>query len=196
MKIETKYAIGDKVYHARVKQVRKQLDCPDCLGTKKWKAISPAGSEYEFDCPRCGHSYVSREQSLDYMVYEPAIRPLTIGSVRTDSNDEPGKRNSYMCHETGVGSGTVYYEKDLGATQEEAYARALEICVEQNKGPDIVERYSQAVVAHAYDLKSLREKQEIDESRALRYKIEDLVSELGAAQSLTEVRDTLDKVTW
>src|SRR5690606_14903966 len=27
--------------------------CPDCGGTHTWKAISPAGYEFEVDCPRC-----------------------------------------------------------------------------------------------------------------------------------------------
>ena len=53
MIIQTKFSIGDVVYFADTIIETKMHDCPDCLGTRKWKAISPAETEYTFDCPRC-----------------------------------------------------------------------------------------------------------------------------------------------
>lgn len=38
MLIETKFSIGDVVYYATTTTETKEHECPDCLGTRKWKA--------------------------------------------------------------------------------------------------------------------------------------------------------------
>lgn len=120
--IETKYSVGDVVYRAGTSTTRKQHPCPDCLGSRKWAAVSPAGSEYSFACPRCSASYNSdRDLTLDYIAHVPHVEKLTIGSVQFNSANgswDSGAR--YMAHETGVGSGSVYNEDDLFRTEAEA----------------------------------------------------------------------------
>lgn len=117
--ITTKYSIGDVVYFAGTVTAAKQHPCPDCKGEKKWKAVSPAGNEYDFACPRCTARYLSNHNlSLNYTAHVPRIRRLTIGSVQFNSNPgsyDPGAR--YMCQETGIGSGSVYDEAKLFETE-------------------------------------------------------------------------------
>lgn len=124
---EIKYAIGDRVWHATTTQSQEKHPCPDCLGTGKWDVKSPAGTEAEVDCPRCkGH------KTLSIYSTAPDIRHLTIGSIKIDTDvkveTEPYLRDpvQYMCPETGVGSGTLYYQQRLFATKDEATAAAME----------------------------------------------------------------------
>lgn len=126
--IETKFSVGDTVWHASTATEKKQHPCPDCLDSREWKAISPAGDEFNFRCPRCSANYVARDElSLAYTASVPAVRKLTIGSVRYDSHDTWGEGKSpasYMCEETGVGGGSVYNEDRLFATEAEAQVAA------------------------------------------------------------------------
>ena len=108
MKISPKYEIGDKVWRAYTTVEHFQHDCPDCLGEKEWKAESPAGTKYTFPCPRCSSMYQSNSAlSLKYRKFVPSTQLLTIGSVRLDTADKDHPV-SYMCVETGVGSGSIH----------------------------------------------------------------------------------------
>lgn len=55
------------------------------------------------------------------------METLTIGSVRFDSHDSGADSEpaSYMCRETGVDSGSIWYESQLRATREEAEIDAV-----------------------------------------------------------------------
>jgi len=152
--IETKFAIGDVVYHASTHLTTKQHPCPDCKGERKWKAISPAGAEYEFACPRCAATFQSNSDlSLRYQAFAPAVSRLTIGSIRVDTADERG--HSYMCVETGVGSGSIYYENDMFLTHEEAMTVATLKAAEQDKGIEWVAKlYDKTLSLSDYELNS------------------------------------------
>lgn len=152
--IETKFAVGDRVYHASTHLTTKQHPCPDCKGAQKWKAISPAGAEYQFPCPRCCASFQSNSDlSLRYQAFAPAVSTLTIGSIRVDTADERG--HSYMCVETGVGSGSVYYEKDMFSTREEAMTAAQLKAAEKDKGLDWVAKlYDKTLSLSDYEMSS------------------------------------------
>jgi hypothetical protein len=107
----TKYNIGDQVYYSKVVQKDFKAPCPDCLDTRKWKAVSPAGNTLEMNCPRCSAYYQPpAEMRLNYMKYVGQPQTLTIGSAMLNTaEDEP----RYMCEETGVGSGAIYPESQL-----------------------------------------------------------------------------------
>lgn len=151
---ETKFSIGDVVYRASIATVTKQHPCPDCKGSRKWKAISPAGSEYDFTCPRCSSSYQSnRDLSLSYAQCEPSINCLTIGSVRVDTHERKG--NQYMCLETGVGSGNIYYESDLFHTEDEALKAAKQKAAVANVEVEWVAKlYDKTLSLSDYELTS------------------------------------------
>ena len=169
--IVTKYSVGDVVYFASTVSTRKKHDCPDCLGTRKWSAQSPAGGTFEFACPRCSASYQSdRDLSLDYTAHEPTAGRLTIGSIQV--NTAPGAYdhgNRYMCVETGIGSGSVYNEDRLFETEAEALAAAKELADEQNATTEwIVQLYNKTLALSDYQIESAKFKLAEDEARNAR----------------------------
>lgn len=151
--LTTKYSVGDKVFLATTTTTRKQRPCPDCLGSRKWKAVAASGREYEFTCPRCSNGYRSyNDISLDYTEIAPHVRPLTIGSVRVDtaSSDRPVE---YMCVETGIGSGNLYRESEMFSDEASALIAAKLKAAEQNaETPWIVEQWNRALEISDYQL--------------------------------------------
>lgn len=124
-----KYRIGQKVYRASETSSSASHPCPDCLGTGKWKVITPAGAELEASCQRCGTYSSSDIPSLKYQTWVAIVQPLTIGSIQIDT--AAGKDSHwqsdpvrYMCRETGIGSGSVYDERNLFAIEDEARTAA------------------------------------------------------------------------
>lgn len=126
MNLNPKFSIGDKVFFVSTTTTTGRHDCPDCGGSKVWEAKSPAGQTIEMDCPRCTRRHYDAGLSLDYTKSVPWVRELTIGSVRIDTAAE--KPISYMCQETGVGSGSVYYEESLFSDRDYADAEAARMC--------------------------------------------------------------------
>jgi hypothetical protein len=153
MKIKSKYSVGDTVYYSGLISLQKKLDCPDCFGEERWTTTSPAGIEYWFDCPRCSSNYLSdRKMSLSYLGFKANVEALTIGSVRFDSSKDDGKY-TYMCKETGVGSGTVYDQDDLFLTRDEATNKAERKADDQEKSnPSSVAQYAGALSVCDYQL--------------------------------------------
>jgi len=94
------------------------VQCPDCLGTKEWRVLLPSGEEFQHDCRTCSRGYYSEGRVAEYGDRGIVVE-RTIGSIRVDTADE-NRPVSYMCCETGVGSGTVYDEKNLFLTKQEA----------------------------------------------------------------------------
>lgn len=127
-----KFTIGDHAFCGRVESTKRERECPDCKGTKKWKCTTPAGEEFQIQCPRCTNSYGVPQ--LHYYEAAARIDALTIGSVRIDTSAIEGETVAYMCHETGIGSGSIWYENRLFATREEAEAQAaIEVAEFQSK---------------------------------------------------------------
>jgi len=60
---------------------------------------------------------------LTVPVFGSTVRKLTIGSVLIDTHEDRGPV-SYMCRETGIGSGSIYYESKLFASKADADAHA------------------------------------------------------------------------
>lgn len=118
MKIQSKFSEGDKVWCATVEYSDNEITCPDCLGTLHWVVVFADGDAVEIDCQTCKHSFESPSGRIRYKNHKPCVRLLTIGSVRYD------KEFSYMCAETGIGSGQIHYEKDLFLRKDEAEKRA------------------------------------------------------------------------
>lgn len=196
--ITTKYSIGDTVFHASTTTERKRHPCPDCLGSRKWTAKSPAGTEYVFDCPRCSASYNSdRDLTLDYTASVPAAKQLTIGSVQFNSASgswDHGAR--YMCRETGVGSGSVYNESDLFLTEEEALAAAkIKADLANTETKWIVELYNKSLSISDYQLDSATMRAAKDEkSRAssMLWNLGDLFSRIEEADSKDDILEAVE----
>lgn len=191
--LTTKFGIGDTVYWATTIIVQKQHPCPDCLDTKSWNAISPAGVEYTFPCPRCSASYMgNNDLSLKYSVHEATCQKMTVGSVRVDTHDD--KPNSYMCRETGVGSGSVYYENDLFATEEEAMQAAKAKAVSRTESSEwMVEQYGKSLSLSDYEMTNAERKQNKADRQAWTDKYRELLYALDDCTSLEEVRIEVEK---
>lgn len=133
--LTTKFDVGQVVWRAGTTTEQRSHPCPDCLGSREWVATSPAGAEFKVPCPRCSGSHqANRDLSLTYAAHAPSVSRLTIGLVKASSQIGDGFEdgNSYMCLETGVGSGSIYREADLFATEEEALVAAKAKAAVQN----------------------------------------------------------------
>ena len=193
--IKTKFSIGDTVYRAGTTTVQKRHDCPDCLGSRKWEAKSPAGGIYEFTCPRCGGQYRSEDAlTLDYREFAPHVDRLTIGSVRTDSHDN--RPVTYMCRETGVGSGSVYDENILFATPDEATKAAEGIAAGQNVSvPWVAKRYSKTLELSDYQLENALIKHARNEQSRHSSRLQMLFEDLREADTPDRIKEVLDGFT-
>jgi len=202
--IETKYAIGDVVFFASTTSQTFKRDCPDCLGQGKWTAISPAGTNYQFACPRCSARFQSdRDLSLEYTQYVPVAHAVTIGSVQHNTHDTsfrdgqwvPGAKTTYMCRETGVGSGTMYDEARLFLTRDEAMVAAQAIADEQNDRSEwVVSLYNKTLELSDYHLDNLKielAKRAATEATCKLWNLGDLFGEIEAAQTVDEIKDLI-----
>lgn len=191
--ITTKFSIGDVVYAAGTTTVRKQRPCPDCLGTRKWKAVSPAGQEYEFGCPRCATRYLSNNDlSLDYSAHAPNVERLTIGQVRTETG--PDAKVQYMCRETGIGSGTLWSEDRLYATDAEATEASDTLAkVRDEETGWIKKQFDKTLEISDYELTNATVKtaRDCEISRSVRFQM--LVEDLSDCQTNEEVQDALER---
>jgi len=193
--IETKYGVGDVVWAATTRTEQRQHDCPDCLGSRKWEARSPAGGVFAVDCPRCGDVYQSnRALSLKYTLFVPSAQKLTIGQVRAYSG--PDGKTEYMAHETGIGSGSLWYEDRLFPTQEEATAAAQAVADEQNSNPEgwVKKQYDETAKFSDYQLREASIAAADYRRIQAEVRVGMLLDDLDEAASVEEVKDLI--ATW
>lgn len=118
MNITTKYSIGDKLWVGVTCWIDKSVKCPEC--EYGYIAITlKSGESSHAKCPQCYGR--GRFPTWDF---HPVVEEVTIGSVHYASHKIPEQQVSYMCVETGVGSGSIWYEPLLHLTQAEAEASA------------------------------------------------------------------------
>lgn len=115
--VQPKYSKGQIVYKGGAYYMEHREQCPDCLGTREWTATTPKGEQFPVCCNTCHEGWESKGTIRVYKD-SPVVETLTIGSIRFDTSDD--EVFSYMCHETGVGCGTVHYESTLFESREEA----------------------------------------------------------------------------
>lgn len=203
--ITTKYSMGDVVYLAGTTTEHRQRPCPDCLGSRKWEARSPAGGEFTFACPRCSTRYSDKDElSLAYMAHAPLVTRLTIGSIQV--NTAPGSWDTgarYMANETGVGSGSVYKEDDLFASEEDALtsAKARALSADQSVGW-VVKQYNRALEISDYQLESAALKKASDadwRARSMLFGVNGLFESIAEAEgkdAILELIDDYRKYDW
>ena len=111
MRLESKFDLGDKVWKIGYLMTKVNDKCPTCEGKKRIFI-----KDSDFQCPDCcGRGYHVRYEPQSWKIQEL----LTVGQIRITKDKKEDKRE-YMCNETGVGSGSIHYEKDLFHTYEEA----------------------------------------------------------------------------
>ena len=130
MQINTKFDLGQQVYNILLKKTEVWITCTACNARGQ---ICLADGE-KIACPKC----YGRKGQTDYRDDKWHCEgPLTVGQVRVEITNSPGmhggerfdnykaqegREESYMCVETGVGSGAIYYTDTLYASAEEAIA--------------------------------------------------------------------------
>lgn len=120
-----KFAMGDVVFYPSIGTKVEPLPCPDCLGTRRWKVVTPAGAEMETECQRCmGWGRPADLPKPERMVAYPVVSRLTVGKIEATTHPHCGDHVRYMANETGVGSGSIYDESRLCASEEDANAVA------------------------------------------------------------------------
>lgn len=203
--IETKYSIGDVVWFASTTTEQKQHPCPDCNDTKKWAAISPAGNEYTFVCPRCSTRFNGHDElRLTYTAHVPTARRMTIGSVQFNSAKEGWDAGArYMCMETGVGSGSVYEEARLFEAESDALIYAQTLADTANAThPSIVSQYNRSLEISDYQLESALLKKAEDAKRRARqllWNLNDLfdtIKEADDKDAILEAVDDYQQYNW
>lgn len=112
MKLVSRYDVHDVVYGIYLHTKRYWKLCNTCEGTCK---VTVAGHEdVTTYCPSCRGGKIWQDTEGKYFV----IQQLTVGQVRIQAGYEP--EVTYMCEETGVGSGSVWKEDKLFLTMIEA----------------------------------------------------------------------------
>ncbi len=133
MNIETRFAGGDRVWHITRGKTRYWEPCAFCGSVGKIQGKD----EVWTSCPKC-YGKLGKYQYKDEESWHIVDgSPLTIGQVQlthtfewegsSDEFDNYGRQEEkteerYMCRETGIGSGTLYYSNRLCASEEEALA--------------------------------------------------------------------------
>lgn len=134
MILESKFNIGDTVFAARADREDVAVTCPECLGSRHWEVTSPAGNTMTVECPTCTYGYEVRGYITKSEV-RPTVQRLTIGQVRYEI-----ETFTYMCQETGIGSGTIWSEDRLSRTHEAAMERSVSFAAEVQKEQDAREK--------------------------------------------------------
>lgn len=200
--LTTKFSVGDVVYKGDLTTTEKMHDCPDCLGKKEWTVTSPAGETYTFKCPRCSLKFsINDAASLKYFEYKGYVRKLTIGSVRVDTNDMK-HGITYMCKETGVGSGSVYYEAELFSTREAAEKDADDRAKHQNStNKQVIEKYKWSLEASQYQLNGAKPAMEnklngmkLEAIRELTVELQNIIDGVVDTIKISEVQKILDRI--
>ena len=116
-----KFNIGDTVWFAQRKAVKKKTTCPDCFGKKYLTVILGDDSKVTIDCAGCTSGFAPPRGDIDYSQQEVDVKQVKI--TRMDISAE--KIKYYF--DDG------FYSKDVFATREEAEIRAKELAEEYNK---------------------------------------------------------------
>ena len=126
--IQPKYQIGQQVYFAWGGWKETFKTCPDCLGKMEWAVETPIGDKFTIPCGTCMYGYECRGIIPEWGD-QPEFNLVTIGSIRMDTGCKKHPI-SYMCEETGIGSGRIYYEENLFLNKEDAMLAAIKIARE------------------------------------------------------------------
>jgi hypothetical protein len=137
-----KFSMGQIVYTVKQSTGLMSIECKLCEG-KQFLQVK----DRSIKCPDCfGRGTSEVKIPIEYVADK---NPLTIGQMRvciTDSkglageslfdNYKPQKslREEYMCIESGIGSGAIYWSEKLSATLAEAEAMAEKMNSEEYNG--------------------------------------------------------------
>ena len=119
--LQAKFRVGEKVYAVSNRSDSRQIHvkCDICDSTGKVKVN---GRDEEYTCPVCKGETETEHYGYKYVI---SYSEATIGKVEITEYAEKYKKKyescvKYMLEETGVGSGSLWREDRLFATEKEA----------------------------------------------------------------------------
>jgi hypothetical protein len=118
MNITTKFSLGDTVVPIGRRIETISDPCPTCEGTGMLALVK--GGSVPCTVKECWYGRINRQQTHPWAVR--ADLTSTVGIVRGEHEAASPPEVRYMIFSTGVGSGTVWKEEDLFATDDEAQA--------------------------------------------------------------------------
>jgi DNA-directed RNA polymerase subunit RPC12/RpoP len=109
MEIRSHFNLGDKAWHIFSTRKSVFISCPSCdAGFVKLKDGA------SLKCPQCDGKGLLAQKSG--MVWKVEQNPLTVGQIRFEIDGDETKE-TYMCRETGIDSGTLHDIARLYKTQ-------------------------------------------------------------------------------
>lgn len=118
MIMQSKFNLGDKIYLLGGLYIdypnKHHKECNVCSSTGQ---VTINGET--FCCPKCNGEVRTDYSVQYYRRNKPSPVAYTIGQIEVKVQKNKTEIQ-YMCKETGVGSGTIYYEDECFATYEEA----------------------------------------------------------------------------
>jgi hypothetical protein len=117
-----KYNIGDVVWYASMKTIKKTETCPDCFGQLALTVIKGDGSKVSIPCA-CGHGCEPPRGYYTFWAYVPDVKQVTIQRIEIDGTETKyGHSEKYQCSES-----------ELFNNKEDAEKRALELAAEHEQ---------------------------------------------------------------
>lgn len=127
MNLATKFDLHQHVWYVWIKREEHEVKCPACEGMGYIWLNVEHGEKQTFSCPKCygrkketvygkeiysvfGHSIIGK---ITYELQENEFKPFEL---------LPDVKISYMLYETGIGSGSLWPEENIFATEAEAQA--------------------------------------------------------------------------
>jgi hypothetical protein len=80
------YNVGDEVWCAWARIVKKERVCPDCLGQKYLTLIMGDGSEVSVDCENCKRGWRSPYGKVEYYEFAADVSYATIKKVEIEKD--------------------------------------------------------------------------------------------------------------
>lgn len=83
--IETKFSKGDTIYAFGSTYAKKNMVCPDCLGSLKWSITFADGHSEECPCFTCSRGYEGPYGKIHYSQWVPSVEKYEVQEVRFGS---------------------------------------------------------------------------------------------------------------
>lgn len=119
--LKPKFKIGQKVYAVlnESNSRRVHVKCDVCNSTGRVKVN---GRSEDYTCPMCRGETETKHDGYKYVIscYEAKIGKVQIEEYATEYKNNYKSKVTYMLDQTGVGSGQIWSENRLFATEKEA----------------------------------------------------------------------------
>ena len=128
---QPKHSIGDNMFYASIEYLAEELQCPDCLDTGVWRQVTPAGGDFECECPRCHGEKDYQGNRIPYKmtkVYPKADAFIIMGIDVQKRYKKDGYSISYKSK-----SHFSVEESKLFTTEQEAMEQAVKFSLAEAK---------------------------------------------------------------